>query len=230
LQQARGDQLGGSSIPLRAIRRAASSWRATGTFCQVVVVTFLTVPPGQASQASRQSGEVDDLLSAVADFFTAGAVRSAMAAGVRAAIEGGGSGGLADLLSDSTVRVAAALGSATAVRLDAQIDSMSLTRHGAALVGSLSAGPAPAVQAGVGLAELPGKWRLLTAFDSWAPGDAIASVTYGFGDGETTTRSGADIALAVPHLYRSGQWGATVTVRDTAGRQRVASSLIVDVV
>ena len=166
--------------------------------------------------------EVDDLLSQIADFFSAGAVRRALVAGVRGAVEGGG--GLADLLGRTTVRFAAALGSAAAVRLDVRLTGLNVRRGGVVLSGTLTTGATPAVQAAVTVADLPGRWRLVSAFDSWAPGDNIAAVDYDFGDGQTTSLTGPDVALAVPHEYAPGRWRASVTVTDARGRTRTASS------
>ena len=106
---------------------------------------------------------------------------------------------------------------------------MTLTRHGVVLAGSLTTGAAPGIQAALSVSQLPGRWRLLVAMDSWAPGDSISSVTYDFGDGQTKTLVGSEVALAVPHEYVAGRWKATLSVADTAGRSRLVSAPVTQI-
>lgn len=197
--------------------------RLTGKTSGGIAASVIEGVSGAGVDFDGVSVDVTDLLGRVANFFSGGALRQALTDGIRSAI-GSAGGGLADLLSRTTVRATAAIGSAASVRLDTRINSLTVSAFGVVLSGTLRADAPRAVDADLAVLPLPGRWRLLSALSSWTPGDHIVTVNFDFGDGQSRRLTGATAALVAPHEYASGRWTARVTVTDSRGRSASASS------
>jgi hypothetical protein len=180
---------------------------------------------GNGTDRDGVSVDITDLMGRVADFLSGGAFKRALTEGIRSVLAKDG-GGLAALLSRTTVRATAAAGSAAAVNLDTKINSTSVTAFGVVLQGALSAGAPRAVSAQLDAISLGGSWRLLSLMSSWAPGDHIAAVSIDFGDGQSANLTGPNLALAIPHEYAPGSYTARVTVTDRRGRTASATTRV----
>jgi hypothetical protein len=168
--------------------------------------------------------QVDDLLSRVGDFLSGGALRRAIGEGVRQAVAGGPGGGISGLLSRAVLGAMAGAGTAQPVDIEGRISEARLTPFGLVMAGDLVMGTPAEPIARLQVLPLKDDWHLLSALDSWSPGDRLTQVRFDFGDGDTLSLDGERLALAVPHRYAPGRWTARVTVVDAGGRRTSATA------
>jgi hypothetical protein len=178
-----------------------------------------TSPRDLAVDIADVSVDTDGFLAALTDFFTGGAIRNALEAGIRKAFEGrSGGSGLDDLLSSEVLNTVTALGTLGDAQLGVEVNGFVLAAHGITLTADLATTDPPPPMVKMTVQELTGHWRLLRFLDAWTPGSAIQEVIVDYGDGQTAALTGRQLGLTAAHEYAVGAWQARVTIKGVNGR------------